>query len=107
MSQRAFPWTKDQLSSNHPINPSALCARLLAYLANLFLAVTTPSQFGFLGLCNKERHPGFRLMRRHRGVENALRMFSEIGWIGSVSRIGTIGEATWFVDVLQEWPYRL
>jgi hypothetical protein len=34
-------------------------------------------------------------------------MFSEIGWIGSVSRIGTIGEATWFVDVLQEWPYRL
>ena len=48
-------------------------------------------------------------MQRHRGVENALRMFSEIGWIGRIGRIGRIGAGTWFssVDVLQERLYRL
>jgi hypothetical protein len=50
------------------------------HLTDLFLAITAPSQFGFLGFGNKERHPGFRLlMRRHRSLESALRMIFDFG----------------------------
>ena len=56
---------------------------LWLHLADLFLSITAPAQFGFLGLSNNERHPGFRLlMRRYRGLESALRVISDIGRIG-------------------------
>jgi hypothetical protein len=73
------------------------------HLSNLFLAVTTPSQFGFLGFGNDERHPGFRLMQRHRGLESALRTTFRIG------RIRRINEDTRLspVDTLQKRLYRL
>jgi hypothetical protein len=49
------------------------------HLADLFLGITAVAQFGFLGLSNKERHPGFRLLtRRYRGLENPLRVISDI-----------------------------
>ena len=52
------------------------------HLADLLLGITAPSQFGFLRLGNDERHPCFRfLMRRYRGLENALRVISDIRWI--------------------------
>ena len=49
------------------------------HLADLFLGITAVAQFGFLGLSNNERHPGFRLLtRRYRGLENPLRVISDI-----------------------------
>ena len=49
------------------------------HLADLFLGITTVAQFGFLGLSNNERHPGFRLLtRRYRGLENPLRVIADI-----------------------------
>ena len=77
---------------------------LWLHFADLFLGITAPSQFGFLGLSNNERHPGFRLlMRRYRGLENALRVISDIGqigWVGESSRLSS-------VDMLQERLYCL
>ena len=74
------------------------------HFADLFLTVTALSQFGFLGFGNKERHPGFRLlMRRHRGLESAVRMIFDFGWVRRIS------EYTWLLPVYipQEWLYRL
>src|SRR6516225_940537 len=34
------------------------------HLADLFLGITAVAQFGFLGLSNKKRHPGFHLLTR-------------------------------------------
>src|SRR6516164_5444417 len=49
------------------------------HLADLFLGITAVAQFGFLGLSNKKRHPGFHLLtRRYRGLENPLRVTSDI-----------------------------
>ena len=71
------------------------------HLANLFLGISEPPQFGLLGFGIKERHPGFGLVRRHRGLENTLCMISDIGRI--------IGENTRLspVDTLQKRLYRL
>ena len=71
------------------------------HLADLFLAVTKPSQFGFLGLGNKERHPGVRLLiRRNRAIEIELRVISDIEGIGESIRL-------WPVDIPQKRLYRL
>ena len=75
------------------------------HLTDLFLAITELSQFGFLGLVNKEIEipVSATLMRRHRALENALCTILGIG------RIGRIGEGTRAssVDILQKQLYRL
>jgi len=74
------------------------------HLTDLFLTITALSQFGFLGFGNKERHPAFRLlMRRHRGLESAVRMIFDFG------RVERISEYAWLLPVYipQERLYRL
>ena len=70
------------------------------HLTDLFLAVTALSQFGFLGFGNKERHPGFRIMLRHRRLESTLRM---------IFNFGRVDEYAWLrpVYIPQERLYRL
>ena len=79
-------------------------ARLLASSRGSVLRYNRAVAVGLSGLRNNERHPGFRLfMRRHRGLENALRVIPDIwriGWIGEISRL-------WSVDMLQKRLYCL
>ena len=86
------------LSTDQTECPMRVC-RL--HLADLFLGITAPSQFGFLRLGNNERHPCFRfLMRGYRGLESALRVISDIRRIRESSRL-------WSIDMLQKRLYCL
>jgi hypothetical protein len=87
-SERGSPFSTSANQTKRPMRV------LWLHLADLFLSITAPAQFGFLGLSNNERHPGFRLlMRRYRGLENALRVISDIGrigWVGESSRLSSV-----------------
>ena len=89
------------MSADQTECPMRVCR---SHLADLFLGITAPSEFGFLRLGNDERHPCFRLlMRRYRGLENALRVISDIRrirWIRESSRL-------WSIDMLQKRLYCL